>query len=90
MFNFSANNLSLLAKTEAAKCWVFIMLDGDTKRVYRLLDFSKARIITPNHIYCVSGKVNSADTLYLVIESVRVDTKHCCPSSPTPVDGAGG
>ena len=28
-------------------------------------------IITPGQYYCVSGKVNSADKLYLVIESVR-------------------
>jgi hypothetical protein len=41
--------------------------------------------------YCVAGKVNSADKLYLVIESVRPDTKHSRSSTvPAPVDGAGG
>jgi len=38
----------------------------------------------------VAGKVNSADKFYLVIESVRPDTKHARPStSPPPSDGAG-
>jgi len=32
--------------------------------------------MTPDQYYCVSGKVNSADKLYLVMESVKVDTKH--------------
>ena len=41
--------------------------------------------------YCVAGKVNSADKLYLVIESVRPDTKHARHSNaPVPADGAGG
>ena len=45
--------------------------DRDTQRVYRLYDFTKAQLIRPNVAYCVAGKVNSADKLYLVIESVR-------------------
>jgi len=41
--------------------------------------------------YCIAGKVNSADRLYLVIESVRPDTKHLRDSkAPAHVDGAGG
>src|SRR5215467_10718708 len=37
----------------------------------------------------VQAKVNSADKLYLVIESVRPDTKHSGASNaPVPVDGA--
>jgi hypothetical protein len=39
----------------------------------------------------VSGKVNSADKLYLVVESVKPDTKHRASSTtPVPADGAGG
>jgi hypothetical protein len=35
--------------------------------------------------------VNSADKLYLVLESVRLDTKHSLASTaPVPADGAGG
>ena len=91
MFNFSANHLSLLSPNESSKCTVFVMKDLHTHRVYRLYDFSKSQIITSDHLYCVSGKVNSADKLYLVIESVKIDTKHPLLSqSPTPSDGAGG
>ena len=89
MFNFSANHLALISRTEYRSCVVFVMRDDSTHRVYRLYDFSKSQRISPHHYYCVSGKVNSADKLYLVIESVKPDTKH--PWSPTalaPPDGA--
>jgi len=36
----------------------------------------KAQLIRPGMAYCMSGTVNSADKLYLVIDSVRPDTKH--------------
>jgi hypothetical protein len=89
MFNFSANHLVLLSRTECAKCTVFLMKDRHTHRVYRLYDFSKSQSILPDQAYCVFGKVNSADKLYLVIESVKPDTKHSPPStSPVPPDGA--
>jgi hypothetical protein len=91
MFNFSANHLSLLSRTECRKCTVFVMKDLDTHRLYRLYDFSKSQSILPDQAYCIFGKVNSADKLYLVMESVRIDTKHSPPStSPAPPDGAGG
>jgi hypothetical protein len=67
------------------------MQDCDTQRVYRLYDFTKAQLISPNQAYCIAGKVNSADKLYLVIESVRPDTKHpWCSNAHARVDGAGG
>ena len=91
MFNFSANHLFLLSRTEYRSCAVFLMQDRDTQRVYRLYDFTKAQLIPPNVAYCIAGKVNSADKLYLVIESVRLDTKHSLASTvPVPADGAGG
>jgi hypothetical protein len=91
MFNFSANRLILLSRTECARCVVFVMKDDSTRRVYRLYDFTKSRTITPGRYYCVCGKVNSADKLYLVIESVRPDNKYTCASTaPVPADGAGG
>ena len=80
MFNFSANHLLLLSRMEYRSCVVFLMKDDSTRRVYRLYDFTKSQTITSDHYYCVSGKVNSADKLYLVIESVRWDFKH----SPDP------
>ena len=91
MFNFSANRLVLLSRTEYPSCAVFLLRDLDTQRVYRLYDFSKAQLIRPNVAYCVAGKVNSADKLYLVIESVRLDTKaRQVSTAPVPADGAGG
>ena len=91
MFNFSANHLFLLSRTEYPKCAVFLLLDHDAQRVYRLHDFSKALLIRPGVAYCVAGKVNSADRLYLVIDSVRPDSKHSRSSTiPVPADGAGG
>ena len=78
--NFSANHLLLLSRMEYRSCVVFLMKDDSTRRVYRLYDSTKSQIITSDHYYCVSGKVNSADKLYLVIESVRRDTQH----SPDP------
>ena len=91
MFNFSANHLFLLSRTEYPSCAVFLLRDLDTQRVYRLHDFTKAQLIRPGVAYCIAGKVNSADKLYLVIESVRPDTKHTrCSNVPVPDDGAGG
>ena len=91
MFNFSANHLFLLSRTERPSYAVFLLQDGDTQRVYRLYDFTKAQLIRPNVAYCIAGKVNSADKLYLVIDSLRPDTKHARRSNvPVPADGAGG
>jgi len=91
MFNFSANHLALIKRIEARRCLVFIMQDLLTKRVYHLYDFTKSCTIQKNHFYCISGKVNSADKLYLVIESVKIDSKHPWVSNnPSAADGAGG
>ena len=83
MFNFSANNLVLHSRYDCKSCVVFIMQDRHTKRLYRLYDFAKSQNITHDHLWCVSGKVNSADKLYLVIESVKIDSKHCIASNNT-------
>ena len=65
------------------------MRDDSTHRVYRLYDFTKSQQISPRGYYCISGKVNSADKLYLVIESVKLDTKHPWSSTtPARSDGA--
>jgi hypothetical protein len=91
MFNFSANHLLLLSRTEYPSFAVFLLRDLDTQRVYRLHDFTKALLIRPDVAYCVAGKVNSADKLYLVIESVRLDTRRPRRYTvPTPADGARG
>jgi hypothetical protein len=65
------------------------VLDHSTHRVYRLHDFTKTHAMESGSYYCVSGKVNSDDKLYLVIESVKPDAKHNrCSTTPVPVDGA--
>ncbi len=64
MLRFSANNHSLLSRTEYRSCAVFMVLGHSTHRVYRLHDFTKAHAMEPGSYYCVSGKVNSADKLY--------------------------
>lgn len=90
MFNFSANHLVLISRTEYRSYAVLLMQDRDTQRVYRLYDFSNAQLIRPGVAYRIAGKVNSADQLYLVIESVRPDTKHRLVSNArVPADGAG-
>jgi len=48
MFNFSANHLVLLSRTEYPSCAVFLLGDLDTQRGYRLHDFTKAQLIRPN------------------------------------------
>jgi len=92
MFNFSANHLVLLSRTECRSCVVFRMKDRDTQRLYRLYDFSKSQRIAADRCYCVSGYVNSAQNqLYLVIRSVKPDIRHTPASTPRlPLDGAGG
>jgi len=92
MFNFSANHLCLIRRIESRSCWVFLMQDRYTGRLYRLYDFTKSRPIAPNGYYCVAGKVNSANNqLYLVVESVKPDAKPPWDElPPTPAAGAGG
>ena len=90
MFYFNANHLFLISRTDCPSYAVFLMQDRATQRVYRLYDFSQAQLIRPGVANCVAGKVNSADRLYLVIESVHPDTKHRRVSeAPVPAEGAG-
>jgi hypothetical protein len=66
-------------------------LDGDTQRVYRLHDFTKAHRFQTGTADCITGKVTSADKLYLVIETVKLDAKHQRSSTvPVSADGAEG
>ncbi len=91
MFNFSANHLLLLSRTEYPKCAVFLLRDLYTQRVYPLHDFTKALLLRHGVAYSVAGKVNSTDKLYLVLESVRPNIKHLRSSiAPVPADCAGG
>lgn len=76
MFNFSANHMVMINHKELDKYSIFIMKDLDTNRTYLLYDFGKEHTFISDKIYCISGKVNSADKLYLVLENSKEDTKH--------------
>ena len=69
---------------------VFLLPDLDSQRVCRLHDV-QALLIRPDVAHCLAGCVNSADTLKLVIESIRPDIRRVrSPMVPVPADGAGG
>jgi hypothetical protein len=76
MFNFSANNLIFVSKSQHDKCNIFIMKDRNTNRCYKVYDFLKFAIFETGKPYFISGKVNSADKLYLVLDTVKEDKKN--------------
>ncbi len=81
MFNFSANNLVLLAKHVSDRFTRFTMLDRHTKRTYLLYDFSNTHHFEPGTPYVVTGKVNAAKNhLFLVLGTVRIDHKNSASS----------
>lgn len=76
MFNFSANHVVLQSSVKYDKCTVYLVKDLDTKRCYKLYDYSLSFIIEAGKVYCVSGKVNSAGQLYLILEHCKEDKKY--------------
>lgn len=76
MFNFSANNMIMVSKFRYKKCTAFVLKDRDTKRCYKIYDFSKSACFEANKPYCISGMVNSADKLYLILGKVKEDKKN--------------
>lgn len=71
MFNFSANHLQWLSTHRYSRCNVHILQDQDTKRCYKVHDFVKKWQFEGSRQYAVSGKVNSTDKIYLVLETVK-------------------
>ncbi len=66
--------------------------DHDTQRPYRLYDYTESQILQPP-LSLQRGRESqySADTLYLVIESVKRETQHQPDSNAlAPADRAGG
>jgi hypothetical protein len=49
------------------------MKDIDTRRCYRIYEFKKCLVFEKGLLYCVSGKVNSADKIYLVAEKMKIN-----------------
>lgn len=65
------------------------LLDRDTRRTYRMYDYTQAHRPVPSQAYGMPDRVSSADKLYPVIESVKPDAKHYRSSNtPVPVHGA--
>jgi hypothetical protein len=89
-FNFSANHLFFISRTEYASCAVLVMLDRDTQSVSLVrLHQMPSPHSRPSLLRGRQGE--RRHTLYLVIESVKLDTKHERSSKvPVPADGAGG
>lgn len=73
MFNFSANHMKLLKVLVCHRYNIYIMKDLDTNRTYKLYDYSCSKYLQLDEIYCISGKINSADSLYLVLEKIKND-----------------
>ena len=65
----------MFSPTDAAVRAVLLIPDRDTQRVDRLFDIIKSPRLTPGHACVAGSKVNSVNTLYLVVESVRLHTK---------------
>ena len=76
MFNFSANNLTLFSQKQYDNCNVFVLKDRTTNRFYKVYDFLKAASFEPFKPYCIFGKVNSSDKLYLVLDGIKEDKKN--------------
>ena len=56
------------------------MKDRNTNRCYKVYDFMKSAVLEPHKLYCISGKVNSADKIYLVLEMIKEDKKNVIKS----------
>lgn len=82
MFNFSSNNLVWISTKEHEKYRAHLMMDADTRRYYRVYDFKKEMRFEDGLNYCVSGKVNSAEKLYLVAENMKIKPAKRCDSMP--------
>ncbi len=76
MFNFSANNLVLISQKKYDMSNVFVLKDRTTNRCYKIYDFSKTALFELFKLYCVFGKVNSSDKLYLVLDGMKEDKKN--------------
>ena len=73
MFNFSANHLIFVSSKDFEKARVSIFKDEDTNRCYRVYDYKKAFSFEPVKKYSISGKINSVDKMYLILENAKED-----------------
>lgn len=73
MFNFSANRIMVVSSLDYQKCMVYVVKDLDTNRCYKVYDYTKTSNMSQDSVYCISGKVNAADKLYLILEHFKTD-----------------
>jgi hypothetical protein len=76
MFNFSANHLTLISFKDFEKARVSILKDSDTNRCYKVYDYRKAFSFEPGRQYSISGKINSVDKMYLILENAKEDVRY--------------
>jgi hypothetical protein len=67
------------------------MPDHDIQRFYRLLDSTKRPRPISGRACRVDCEFNSLNSVYLVVESIKLDSKHQqCSIAHPPNDGADG
>ncbi len=66
----------IISSFDYPKCIVYAVKDLDTNRCYKVYDYSKSTNMIPGGIYCISGKVNTADKLYLILEHCKTDKNY--------------
>jgi hypothetical protein len=76
MFNFSANHMIFVSSNDFEKARVSIFKDADTNRCYKVYDYKKAFSFDPDKKYSISGKINSVDIMYLILESAKEDIRY--------------
>lgn len=76
MFNFSANHMIFISSKDFEKARVSILKDADTNRCYKVYDYKKAFSFEPDKKYLVSGKINSVDKMYLILENAKEDIRY--------------
>ena len=76
MFNFTANHLIWINSVDYDKARVSLFKDADTNRSYKVYDYQKWFEFSKNKLYCLSGKLNSADKLYLILERAKEDKQY--------------
>jgi hypothetical protein len=76
LFNFSANHVTVVSSFKYPKCIVYVVKDLDTNRCYKVYDYSKSSSMIPGSVYCISGKVNAANMLYLILEHHKIDKNY--------------
>jgi hypothetical protein len=45
-------------------------------RCYKAYDYGDVLQMTPGMVYCISGKINSANKLYLILEHSKQDNRY--------------